>query len=207
MSNITLKLVDPVSKIESDINKAIAETLNKKIKQNYYEASEQVKRLVASAVISQPEIESLVSGYLRGAFGIPIGVNPIEGLEESISNSISVSLKKFDNRLNGGLEIYIQPTSFRNILNLPNSSIVYEKGEINWMDWLLLRGDAAIIVGYQYTPKYGIGRSRMGYMEGGRFFRVPPEFSGYAENNFITRALEEESFLSSLETTLKGILA
>jgi len=46
-----------------------------------------------------------------------------------------------------------------------------------------------IIVNYHYYPESGVGRSNKGFMKKTGTFRVPPQFSGTVDNNFITRAL------------------
>ena len=71
------------------------------------------------------------------------------------------------------------------------------------MDWLLNQGDRIIVVNYSYNPQLGIGRSRLGNMVESGSFRVPPQFSGTPDDNFITRALigrNQESEISRIFT-------
>jgi hypothetical protein len=64
------------------------------------------------------------------------------------------------------------------------------------------------VAGYQYNPQTGIGRSKLGNMKTGGSFRVPPEFSGTEQNNFITRALvgsnQEKQISKIFETILSA---
>ena len=64
-----------------------------------------------------------------------------------------------------------------------------EKGQsLHWLRWLLKEGAKPIVIGYQYVPGKA-GRSRGGVMmANAQSWRVPPQFSGTDENNFITRA-------------------
>jgi hypothetical protein len=63
-----------------------------------------------------------------------------------------------------------------------------------------------LVVNYHYTPEAGFGRSKLGTMDKGGAWRVPPEFAGTLEDNFVTRAfLGKEKDLNSLfSRILKG---
>jgi hypothetical protein len=106
-----------------------------------------------------------------------------------------------------GISVYIQPSSFQNILSLGSGHVVYAKGDLHWLDWLIRMGDTIIVADYDYNPNTGRGRSGLGNMKKGGSFRVPPEFSGTLENNFITRALigsEQEEIIAKI---FKEVLA
>jgi hypothetical protein len=186
---ITLKLTDSIPDITRNINQAIAEELNANVQKKISNISTQVKDLVSNAIESQPEIQSLKDGALKGAFGIIDSDIAILNIMQSITSSIEVRFKKFDSNLNGGVVVNVQPSSFSNLLGLPQGFTVYKSGVLHWLDWLLLRGDTIIIADYQYNPKTGLGRSGLGNMITGGSFRVPPQFAGSDNDNFITRAL------------------
>ena len=186
---ITLKLTDSIPDITRNINQAIAEELNANVQKKISNVSTQVKDLVSNVIESQPEIQSLKDGALKGAFGIIDSDIAILNIMQSITNSIEVRFKKFDSNLNGGVVVNVQPSSFSNVLGLPQGFTVYKSGVLHWLDWLLIRGDTIIIADYQYNPKTGLGRSGLGNMITGGSFRVPPQFAGSDNDNFITRAL------------------
>lgn len=73
--------------------------------------------------------------------------------------------------------------------------------EIPWLAWLLLRGSAPIVQGYEMvfgnfptTRKLGQHMSRTGKAimvpKPSGFWRMPVEHAGTTDNNFVTRALE-----------------
>jgi hypothetical protein len=128
---------------------------------------------------------------LIGQFGITISAaSIINAIINSVISSTSISVVPYNNKLKGGgIEVNIQPNNFANLLNLPQGHSVYKDGDLHWLDWLLNRGDEIIVVGYEYNPQAGLGRSKLGNMKEGGSFRVPPQFSGTDNNNFITRAL------------------
>lgn len=191
---ITIKLLDSIPDITKKVNAAIADQVNLLISRNLSSISNRIRVLVKSWILSQPEISSLSSGTissLAGQFGLPEGSanSVISAIALAVENSISIKYIPYGNNFRGGFEVNIQPANFENLLSLPQGKVAYQNGELHWLEWLLKRGDRIIVANYQYNPQSGIGRSGLGNMVDGGFFRVPPEFSGTEDDNFITRAL------------------
>lgn len=208
---ITLKLLDTVSQIESKVNQAIAERANGILIQNKTSILQKCKSLISGWVSSQPEMQSLqsnVPGSLAGQFGLYPGqsISTIGTIIRAVENSITIDFKKFNSNLSGGLEVNFQPSSFINLLSLPQGLVNYKDGSLHWLEWLLLKGDTVIIVNYQYNQSSGIGRSGLGNMISGGFFRVPPQFSGTDKDNFITRALIGPSQEEAIVKIFKDVL-
>jgi len=197
-----IKLLESNSQIEAKINKALAEEVNKKIRKSGANIQRQVIPFVSSAIMKQPEVQSLIGGYLRGAFGLVDPNNSVDAIKQSVVNSINVTVKTYNDKLKGGgIDINVQPFELGNLLSLPEGHVIYEKGDLHWLKWLLTLGDTTIVVNYEYVPGAGIGRSGLGTMKKGASFRVPPEFAGMIDNNFITRALvsqESEQFFTNI---------
>ena len=191
--SISVKLLDSVNTIEKNINIAIANYINTKLKNNKNTIINNIKNLVPLWIRDQPEIQSLSSSdpaSLIGIFGIERNTSSIiDTIVNSVSSSLTFEFQKIDNNLNGEFTINIQPSTFQNLLGLPEGYTYYENGSLHWLEWLLLRGDEIIVANYQYNPSAGAGRSRLGNMIVGGSFRIPPQFSGTINNNFVTRAL------------------
>ena len=191
--SITVKLIDSIQTIENNINIAIANKLNAALVSNTSNIISKIKLYIPIWIKNQPEVISLSDntvGSLRGAFGIQQNGNSIaESISNAIVDSITFSFQKFDTKLNGGLTINIQPDSFQNLLLLSDGHTLYENGDLHWLDWLLTKGDEIIVANYFYNPSTGIGRSGLGNMQQGGAFRVPPQYSGNSNDNFVTRAL------------------
>lgn len=193
---ISLRLTDPFSKIAKDINEAIAIEANKRVKKNLPKVRGTLRRFVRAWVERQPEIASLSSDgepdSLNAEFGLLPGMGElaVSQIIDAVSNSINIIFKPYNNKLGGSVEIQIQPTDFQNILNIPAGTVITKRGiSLDWLEWLLTRGDSIIIIGYSYTPEGG-GRSGGGTMSSGGAFRVDPRYSGTTENNFVTRAFD-----------------
>jgi hypothetical protein len=208
---ITLKILDSEATIEKNVNAAIAEEVNGRVFRNQQKLLQKCKSLVSGWITSQPEILSLQSNdimSLAGQFGLYPGQenNAITTIINSVESSITVKFTKFTPKLVGGVEVNFQPNNFLNLLNLPQGIVNYGKGTLHWLDWLLTKGDSIIVVSYQYNPTTGLGRSGLGNMIGGGSFRVPPQFSGTKDNNFITRALVGPQQEQQIANIFKEIL-
>lgn len=191
--SLSLTLLDDLNTITQNINLAIAEEVNKIINKNQANIIGNVRTLIPPWIIKQPEIQSLLSDSplsLKGQFGIPTNTAIIvNAIIHAVLNSISFKFIKYDSKLNGGFELYVQPKDFGNLLTLYQGHVKYGSTDLHWLDWLLTKGDTVIVANYQYNPQTGIGRSGLGNMTDRGSFRVPPEFSGTLDDNFITRAL------------------
>lgn len=192
---IRLKLTTPQKKIEEMIAEQTTDYLNRKIRKNYARVVNSLRQKIPFWIRSQPEIQSLLSegipGSLNALFGLYGGdaARATVDIIEAIKQSTTIKIDKINRRYQGNVEFSFQPSDFSNLLNLGSGHVITEKSDdLHWLEWLLTIGDTAIIVGYRYEPKAS-GRSGGGIMTKGSFFRVPPQFSGTLENNFITRAL------------------
>jgi hypothetical protein len=191
--SISLRLTDSIKDIEMEINKGIADYVNKKLSSNQNRIINSIRSLVPNWILAQPEMISLASNdptSLAGYFGIAGDASSIATrIAISVADSLTFKLDNFKNNLNGGFEVYIQPTTFINLLGLKDGYSFYMGGNLHWLDWLLTKGDEIIISNFQYNPQTGLGRSGLGNMIPGGVFRVPPQYSGTFNNNFVTRAL------------------
>lgn len=201
-----IKILDSISSIEKKVNLALSEEINKEVRKNLLKIKPEVQSFVANSIINQPEMTSLVGGYLRGAFGLISPDAALSNIVSSVKNSVYVDFKKYDDKLRGGITINVQPSDFSNLLNLPEGHVFYSKGDLHWLRWLLEYGDTIIVVNYEYNPETGLGRSSLGNMIEGTGFRVPPEFSGTLTNNFITRSLTGPEEEKQIYNILKRVL-
>ena len=191
--NVTLKLLDNTGAIERKIRKALAKDLNQKFKKRMPEIERELGKALETWLMQSPELKAVAYGPLRGDFGIPRG-SAVEQVERIISTVVQTSrvvFKPFSVRaLTGGLTVKIQPGDFRNVLGAVEP-VVTEKGEsLDWISWLLTRGDDIVVADYHVVPG-NHGRSGDAVMKQGDFFRVRPEYSGTLEDNAITRALSD----------------
>ena len=204
---ITLRLIEAESIIEDKIKKNLIVQINNIIKKNIKKITTDCKSLAVDWINNQPEIKSLSDGLLAGAFGIPQSSRDsvVTSIVTAINNSITVSFTPFNSNFVGSLDINFQPSDFSNLLGLDSGHVVYENGDLHWMNWLLTMGNSIIITNYKYNPIVGSGRSGLGVMSIGGSFRVPPQFAGDVSDNFVTRALLGESQEKEISKIIQGI--
>ena len=202
---------------ESDdiIQKRMAGALKEQVGVYFKKAFDRVKgeivSLVQSSIINSPEYESLSSGKLMAEFGLPDSDQRLleilkfwEKLEIDYS-----SVKVKNNSLNGSFSLNMIRSDYSDVLATTAAVFTTEKGtSLKWLEWLLLFGDKKIIKDYNVVlgPSKR-SRTGMAVMRGvisGKW-GVPSEFSGTANNNWITRAIDsidskvEELLIASLE--------
>lgn len=209
--SITIRLLENIKDIQSNINGGIATFINDKLSSNTNTILRSSKEHIKQSILLSPEINSLSSSdplSLAGQFGF--NNNPssiISAIVNSIVDSTQVKFVPYDNRLRGGgFNISCQPSNFLNLLTIPEGHTVYIGGDLHWLDWMLTKGDTIIVSNYRYNPQTGLGRSGFGNMVKGGAFRVPPQYSGDLTNNFVTRALSNPELDDKLTSLIRDIL-
>tara|TARA_B100000809_G_scaffold229965_1_gene243972 strand:+ start:286 stop:948 length:663 start_codon:yes stop_codon:yes gene_type:complete len=193
--------------ILSAMNKALSETLKKSLKPIENEFSE----LVYSAVYNCIEMEQIRSGTLRHELGLSTGQanSASEQIARAVGKSVFLESQGPKGKRAGGLSVNIQPTNFANVLSIPDSTVDYfskrskELVTLEWLDWLLTRGDAIIVGKFHFEPRAGRGRTGSGRMEKGDSWRVNSQFSGTVSDNFITRALSGRAIRGRMERIIE----
>lgn len=206
--NITVRLLDTNAKISKDINEAIAKELNAKIRKRRRRAINQLRSLTLGWVLEQPELQDISKGgqgSLAAQFGIPAGSEGqvANAIAFAVRSSLIINFNTVSNSLKGNIDFAIQPSDFNNLLSLPEGVVFTDLGQLPWLEWLLIRGNTVIVNGYQYQPTLD-GRSGGGWMISGGSWRVPPEYAGLPEDNFVTRALSNRE--KEIEAILKGLI-
>ena len=190
MDNISIKLLESDGAIVKKINNALAKEVDKSIKQRVPVIKQRLGGVLATALYSSPEINSLSNGILAADFGLTS--DPSSAIVSSILSTIEIKLKPVKASaatIKGGLMITVQPIDYSNLFSLPIANQVIEDGAIPWLQWLLTFGDAIIIAnfGIEYGP---FGRSGKAHMtQASRPFKVNSASSGNADYNFISRAV------------------
>jgi hypothetical protein len=210
---IELKLLDSQRMVRSKVVKAFVYELNKRSNTIRLRSRLKygVKTIIANAIMGEPEYQSLLGGRLYGEFGIPEASQKVHSLILHWMNEFTVqvySWRAIGPRIVGGFTVNAVRADFSKVLGMPEAQQMTEKGQVlPWLDWLLTEGDKIIIKDHYYArnalfePYSRTGRGIMisedsgfqhsgwkkGLVSGG--WRVPPEFSGTINNNWITRAL------------------
>jgi len=193
---ISLELLSTPEEFEkfvlSTVKKALLTTLKKSIKS----IESQFSELVYKAVYNCMEMQQLRSGSLRHEIGLSSSQagNASEDIARAVSNSIFVETQKSRGKNFGGLSVNIQPSNFANVLSISGSTVDYfskrykKTVTLEWLDWLLNRGDAIIVGKFHFQDQPGKGRSGGGRMYKGGSWKISSQFSGVEDDNFISRS-------------------
>lgn len=188
-----MRIVTSNARMRALINKALAREGEALLKKASSRIRSQVVEVVRRAIATCPEIQELSSGSLKYDFGLT--EDPSSAIVNSVANSTRVSVSKISSRggsFRGGVKIYVQPSTFSNLLSLSAGQQAIETGgSIPWLSWMLTAGDSVIIADFGVEYETGAGRSGGARMdETAKPFKVNPLYSGDETNNFITRALQ-----------------
>jgi hypothetical protein len=181
--------------IEKKIIQALAGEVDKMLKKAAGPIKMRLRFAVLERIKNTPEYKSLFGGKLQAEFGLKNPQQRMEAILTTWVKSINVTLittKKRTDKFVGGLNIEMIQGNFRDVIDLPEAKLVTSKGEtLPWLEWLLLYGDKIIIRDYVFSANNPKSRTGLGVMmhRRGKNWRVPPEFSGTINNNFVTRAL------------------
>jgi hypothetical protein len=212
--NFSLKLLETDSQVRNSILVAMKEILDKALVKALNSMEPKVRILLRSALHNEPEYVSLISGDLRKEFGIQ-NTNNVDVAIDNMVNSINFSISKISSGasgLTGGITLTIIPKDLNGIINDSSAYIVdTERGySLPWLEWLLTKGGEVIVrnfeVRYGANPKSRSGDAIM--VSSSSNWRVPAQFAGTINNNWITRALStiEDQIAKTLETELRAAL-
>jgi hypothetical protein len=205
---IRLELLESNFEIEKKINESIAKELNILLNKNYKKVQSQIQFALNDWIRSQPEIKSLLQEGVPNSLHAQLGLISGQGLlsasdiVNAVVSSLEVELIQFNNKLQGGVNFYVQKDDFKNLLGLSSGFSPSENLPLHWLKWLLFDGSSTVVYGYTYVPDFS-GRSGGGIMRSGGAWRIPIEFAGTQDDNFITRALVNRN--NELDGFLRGI--
>tara|TARA_R110000824_G_scaffold82221_3_gene206200 strand:- start:764 stop:1405 length:642 start_codon:yes stop_codon:yes gene_type:complete len=204
---LNISLQETQSEIAALISREVFKMTNRSFSRSVKPIKQLVKQELGNSVRNQPEWSSLLGGKLRTEFGIPDAFSRLSQVLNIWLSNIQVEFHRMSitgTKMSGGLTIRAVQDNYEDVLSLADSSFVTEKGEeLEWLRWLLVEGDRTIIRDYhiQYGQKGRAGPAIM--IKKGRW-KVPSEFAGNPNNNFVTRAINQID--STLQKEIAGII-
>ena len=188
------KLLTSGSDFKKYILKTISDTVNRRLFSKLSSAENTISNMVIASIKAQPEYSSLKNGELRNKFGIQ-NTSEIDNVL-AMFNDINTDIDKA--RISGGevtanITINMIKDDFAS-LSSGMAAYTSEGGsQIDWLDWLLYKGNNSVVIGYKYlpvvSPKSRTGKGIMVKGEG-NIVRVPPQFAGTSDDNWITRGVD-----------------
>ena len=205
---IRLKILESKAQIASKIKTALLKKISAvNLGQAAMGAEKQIRTVFKQRMRESFTYMSLVNRTkILGEMGLE---NPQAKLEAIIDKwAMSTKVKLFLPRgstkgIRAGFRINMVKSNYAEVLRMAEAKQLgtNTSGQnqvlLRWLDWLLLRGDDEIIVGYDARVVYGqqtrfsrTGLALMMKTKNGQSWSVPPEISGTKDNNFVTEVLE-----------------
>jgi hypothetical protein len=155
-----------------------------------------VGAIAVEAIQASPEYASLLSGELRGQLGAVDAAAVLRRVCENVAAGVrvtSLGVRRQGDGLSGGMRVALVKGDYSEVLGAEGATFTSEGGfEIPWLRWLTLEGDAILVADHHFQAGHAArSRTGLGIMVKPGSWRVPPEFSGTAEDNWILRALAD----------------
>lgn len=207
---LQFKILEKNQEIEQRILKALLSEISDGMKKYVKNISINIKNIISQAIENSPEYQSLISGSLKGEFGIPDPENRLTQLLQIWKNNASVTYSApsiVGSSIKSSFKLEMIKADLSDVLGSDLATVIDSNSgkSINWLEWLSLAGDKTIIK--DYTIVYGPNkRSRTGLavmrQQSGAKWRVPSEFSGNITNNWIIRSIDAVS--DQIENTISS---
>jgi hypothetical protein len=211
-----IRLIINLTEFAIGLEGALATELNRGLNKAAPLIQSDVKLLINELMQDSDTYKSLLSGELRGEFGLRHPSNILPDIISIMQQSVNVrvnTVKFVGHVIYGGLIIEFVRGNFSDILSSPNVSYPSKTFIVKWLEWLLTAGDTIIIadyhIKYNLQPQERIkSRTGIAIMEEGGTWRVPPTWAGTITDNWITRTFGsaniQDKITSIIQKNLTG---
>lgn len=192
-----LDLIEKVPEIRDAILDSLVSHLEPAFRKSIPIIRRRIVDFAIDKIKSQPEYASLLNGKLKYEFGIPNPEVAVSDILEVWANNISINYQpviKRGTQVFGYVQIDMIKQDFEDALS-SSSAIVYDNMSgisLPWLQWLLLDGSKILV--RKHKVRMGPNRnSRTGMaimVQSKENWRVPSEFAGTKNNNWVTRAIQ-----------------
>lgn len=194
---LSLKLVSTNAQIGNDILLALKSDLNECLRLAAIDSRREMRKLFELAITQDETWVSLHSGKLKGEFGLPSdGATRLREILNIWLDNIVVDYVPIRGTsvLKGSFSLCMFAKDWIDVINSNSATIITDKGQsLPWLEWLLKFGDKTIVKEYTVKLTNSVrSRSGLALMKKdvkGKW-RVPLEFSGTNNNNFITKLID-----------------
>lgn len=206
---ISFRLLDDSKTIQTKILDAILPHVTKIMDKGILKIKSKLPSIIRSAIQNSPEYQSLQSGQLKYEFGIDNADTKLASLLTVWSTHIEYQYQSpviRSSSISGSFSANMIKADFSDVLYTDFAAVVdtMRGYTLPWLEWLLLEGDKTIIKKYEVV--YGPSKfSRTGFAvmhPSRRSWKVPSEFSGTINDNWITRAIDDAT--PEIENMLNG---
>ena len=204
---LSLRLVTSNQDTESRLLQSLIKLVNPRLNAIVPKIQETARNLLRVSLQTSPEYLDLLGGRLQTELGVVDPSSALLALTERLVQSVSVVSKGAtikNKQISAVIRLTASPSNFSEDVKHLGVYTTRKGSKIPWLDWLLNYGDQIIVRDYDvdfsapaFSRTGGAIMSGAGSIFGNTTansdggWRVPPEFSGTADNNFITRSVDQ----------------
>lgn len=196
MAQIGITLPGFTAQFDKAIDQEIKSVISKGIKKVTGNIKRRVQVTARTLLTQSPEYQSFFGGALQAELGVP-DPTVIDAVINQWIEGITVRYVTTGGKF-GSVSLGMIESDYSDVLTMSEATYFYTgrngSGSIDWLRWLLLEGNNAIVRDYDFTRSITRGsRTGLGVMVNrkGGVWRVPTEFAGIQTDNFVLRALQE----------------
>ncbi len=218
---LSVKVVESLPVIRARAKDAIALVLTSKFRRAERPLTDRFRQTISEAIKQSATYNSLVNSdsldSLHAQFGLLNAEAKMEQIINTWMNNIKVTvkpIKRTGSQFRGGITIRAIKSDYADVLALPAATQTNtgpKGGDLDWLHWLLIRGDEIIVANYKVSiPKGRRQKSRTGIAVMvkvvGEQWSVPSEHAGTMDRNFVTKALNKLGLDKIVEQEIKRSL-
>lgn len=210
MINGNITILESESEISKRILKALLPDVEKYFRKVFNKCENRIVDIVSQAITNHRTYRSLLSGQLKGEFGLDNAGSRLSEILKFWEN-LTVNYNKpkiVKNQIISSFSLSMIKADYSDVLAASGAVVGTEKGQkLDWLQWLLLFGDKTIIKNYDVKlGPHPNSRSGNGIMVPGGRWSVPSGYAGTAKKNWITEAIDsaENDITDLLESSLRG---
>jgi hypothetical protein len=193
----SFKIIDNNKNIYANILDSLIPDVTKYMDNGINIIKKNLGSIISRSIFNSAEYSSIISGDLKYELGLIDGASKIDGLINIWTNNIQYSYSRptvTNNNIKSSFTASMIKSDFSDVLGSDYAIMTDSiRGySLPWLKWLLLDGTAIIIDNYIVTMGYN-KYSRTGgavMTRTGGAWRVPSQYSGNFDDNWITRSIE-----------------
>lgn len=195
--NIQFKLIENNRALQNEVLKALLPEVSRFIDSGIAKVKSALPNIIRQAIINTPEYNSLLNGELKYEFGIANVDSKLSSLLTAWSTNIQYSYRSPSikgSSIKGSFSANCIKVDFSDVLYTDYAAVVdtIRGYSLPWLEWLLLDGNKTIVKNYEVVVgPFSNSRTGLAVMKPSRkAWRVPSQFSGTINDNWITRAID-----------------
>lgn len=208
----SLNLIESDSDIKNKILIEIRDHLQRAMIKSIPFIRQSIPSKIKDVLMAEPEYQSLISGKLKGEFGLSSASQKVNDIIDIWTKNVTVTINPVTisgSKIKGGFKLDMIDSSYNDVLANDGAIVIDETSGVvlPWLEWLLLYGNKIIVKNYEVrvgsNPR---SRSGMAIMVPSKNnWRVPPEFAGTITSNWVTRALSrlDDSILDIIQKEIE----